>query len=88
MSYLASNMIPDPLVMIFGEKLVNKGWRKCDRQYLEVKNNVRSVLNNHILKEKRELENDAKPESNESNEKNTKKKGKTIVKLLFEEKQK
>ena len=55
---------------------------------MEVKNNVRSVLNNHILKEKRELENDAKPESNESNEKNTKKKGKTIVKLLFEEKQK
>lgn len=31
---MAMDSTKDPLIMIFGEKFVNKRWRKVDRDYL------------------------------------------------------
>ena len=32
-SYLSMLSFQDPLILIFGEKLIKKGWRKFDREY-------------------------------------------------------
>lgn len=48
---VVNNYVSDPFVMFFGKNIINKGWRKCDREYLQIRNNVRSVLTELILKE-------------------------------------
>lgn len=36
--------IKDPLALLFGQKLVQKKWRKCDKDLVELNQNINSVL--------------------------------------------
>jgi len=48
MSYEASHRLGDPLVLILGEKFVDKGWRKHDREYIALKKDVKNILKHYI----------------------------------------
>ena len=43
-----SQSMNDPLLMAFGTKLLNRGWRKFDRDFVDSNNNVNAILKSKI----------------------------------------
>ena len=44
-SYASLN---DPLYLFFGEKILNRRWRKIDRDILDMKNSINAILKSFI----------------------------------------
>ena len=44
----------DPIIMIFGEKLLKRGWRKFDKDYVVLETEVNAVLKAYIDKHKKQ----------------------------------
>ena len=40
--------VSDPLYLLFGEKILNRRWRKIDRDILDLKNQTNAILKSFI----------------------------------------
>ena len=67
----------DPLYLLFGEKILNRRWRKIDRHILDLKNQTNAILKSFIKGFEEKIK--------EGKEERTQK---SIVKLLIEERNK
>lgn len=81
-TYTAMTINFDLPVMMFGMKLVNRGWRKGDRQYLKNKATIRRILTEEILKVNKEIEEQAKEGKKKVSD------NKSAIKIMLEERKK
>ena len=72
---LGANSLGDPLLLIFGEKLLKRGWRKQDREILNLLKDVNDILRSYVKKIA-------------DSPSNTSKSNKNIIELLLEERRK
>ena len=70
LSTMAMKTLKDPVLLMFGEKFLKKGWRQFDRDFLKQKNEVNAILDNCIRKY-------------QQNEFRTAQKEKSIVELIL-----
>jgi cytochrome P450 len=54
---LGASSLQDPLLFIFGKKLLNRRWRKYDRDFLDLSTEVNAVLKNYIARMEEEIKN-------------------------------
>lgn len=52
LSRMALQSTRDPIIMIFGEKLLKRGWRKVDKDYVTLEKEINTVLKAYIDKHK------------------------------------
>ena len=51
LSNMGVELLNDPLLIIFGEKLLNRRWRKTDKEFCELKDGINQILHSYIEKE-------------------------------------
>ena len=81
-TYTAMTINFDLPVMMFGMKLVNRGWRKGDRWYLKNKATIGRILTEEIIKVNKEIEKQAKEGKNIVSD------NKSAIKIMLEDRKK
>ena len=68
----------DPLILIFGEKFIQKGWREFDRKFLDTQRSLNAVLKGKIQGYEKNIQEKLKDE----------KRVKSLIEILLFEREK
>ena len=80
LNVMAMGTVVDPLLLLFGQKLYKRGWRKFDREFVSLSNDIKASLKSYLKKYEETLSEESSQEK--------KKDQKSIVEMLLKQRMK